>query len=1207
MPELTRFDITGGALEGAQLIEASAGTGKTYTIAGLYLRLIVEKRLPVEEILVVTFTEAATEELRGRIRGRLREALAVLEGGEAPAGDVLLASLHARHARDEAAIINLRDSLRDFDRAAIYTIHGFCRRALREHAFESGASFDAKLTPDIEGLRGEIADDFWRTHFYSVSPHILHYAGQRSRDFGPRYFLGLLRGRPLDPQTRLEPCVEAPDDERMESVFGSLDDCYGRVREAWAAGREDLRELLLSSSGKELSGARYRKDSIPKWFDEMDSFLNGGNAFAEPDCFERFTSSKLEASVKKGMRAPRHAFFDLCEELSARRLEASALADEFLMHLRVEFLGYAARELSVRARRENTRSFDDLLESMHRALSGGEGSALAVSMRGRFKAALIDEFQDTDPVQYAIFRTIFGSGSILFLIGDPKQAIYGFRGADIFAYMRASEFVAKRHTLDVNHRAEPGLIGAVNTVFSRAENPFVFKEISFQPAVPSPLRSGEGLRADGGSGAALHLWFLESREEDKSISKQEATSRIARAVAAEIYRLAEAGARGRARIGGRALLPGDIAVLTRTNDQARAVQQELFSRGVPGVLYGAESVFASREASELARLLEAIAAPGLEGGIRATLATDIFGYDGGALYELMDSEPAWDKRRADFQEYRELWARHGFIRMFRAMLEREGVAVRLLSFPDGERRMTNLLHIAEILHRTERALRPGMEGLVKWLHERRQDPGESDEEQLRLETDENAVKLHTVHRSKGLEYPVVFCPFLWGGSRINARRYGSAGALPVYSFHDEADNNLPVLDLGSGREEYRRAAERELLAENLRLMYVALTRAKYRCYLAWGRINESDTSAPAYLFHSEGIDRSADVLGSLSAAVKPKTSTALRREIESLAAASGGGISIEALPEGPAGVYTPGAQRDAGLECRAFSGRIPRDWRISSYSSMTARRAADEARDFSEEGGSGGEAGAGRTDIFGFPRGAGAGRLIHGIFERCDFSDSAGHEELVAGIVRESGFDGRWRGPLCAMLRDVLAAPLEDGTSRFSLSTIAGSERLHELEFYFPLGHSTAHDIAGVFRAHGKGAVSDFAAGIEGLGAARLRGFMRGFIDMVFRHGERFYIVDWKSNHLGGAAEDYTRERMESEMRRHYYILQYHLYTVALDRYLAARLKDYAYESHFGGIFYIFVRGVGARSGAESGIYYDRPDGRLARALSECLTGDGGR
>ncbi len=1205
MPDLTRFDISGGALGGAQLIEASAGTGKTYTIAGLYLRLVIEQRLPVEEILVVTFTEAATEELRGRIRGRLREALAVLEGGEAPEGDELLASLRARHSRDEAAIINLRDSLRDFDRSAIFTIHGFCRRALREHAFESGASFDARLAPDIEGLRGEIADDFWRAHFYSVSPHIFHYAGQKIRDFGPRYFLGLLRGRPLDPQTRLEPRVEAPDAARMEGVFGSLDDCYGRLREAWAAGREGLRALLLSSSGRELSGTKYRSDSIPKWFEEMDSFLNGGNAFAEPDCFERFTSSKIESSVKKGMSAPRHALFDLCEELRARRMEASALAEGFLMHLRVEFLGYAARELRVRARRENTRSFDDLLESMHRALAGGERSALAVSMRGRFKAALIDEFQDTDPVQYAIFRTIFGVDSILFLIGDPKQAIYGFRGADIFAYMRASEFVEKRHTLEVNHRAEPDLIGAVNTVFSRAVNPFVFRDISFQPAVPSPRRRGEGLHADGGRGAALRLWFLESREGDKSIGKQDAARRIARAVATEIFLLLEAGAEGRLRIDGRALLPGDIAVLTRTNDQARAVQHELFSRGVPGVLYGAESVFASREASELARLLEAIAAPGLDNGIRAALATDIFGYDGGALHELIDR--AWDARRADFEGYRELWARHGFIRMFRAMLEREGVAVRLLSLPDGERRMTNLLHIAEILHRTERALRPGMEGLIKWIHERRQDPGESDEEQLRLETDENAVKLHTVHRSKGLEYPVVFCPFLWDSSRINSRRYGSAGGPMVYSFHDEADNNLPVLDLGSGREEYRRAAERELLAENLRLMYVALTRAKYRCYLAWGKINESDTSAPAYLFHSEGIERSGDVPGSLSAAVKPKTASALRKELESLAAASGGSISIGALPDGPAGVYTPEAQRAAGLECRAFRGRIARDWRISSYSSMTARRAADEARDFGEEGGPDGEAQAGRADIFGFPKGARAGRLIHGIFERCDFSDSAGHEELVAGIVRESGFDERWRGPLCAMLRNVLAAPLENRTSHFSLSTIASSERLHELEFYFPLGAATPHDLAGVFRAHGKGAVSDFAAEIEGLGAGRLRGFLRGFIDMVFRHGESFYIVDWKSNHLGGAAEDYTRERMESEMRRHYYILQYHLYMVALDRYLAARLKDYAYESHFGGIFYIFVRGVDARGNADSGIYYDRPDERLARALCECLTGDGGR
>jgi len=1202
MRGFTSFDIVNNPLEGAQLIEASAGTGKTYAIAGLYLRLIIEKKLPVEEILVVTFTEAATAELRGRIRSRLRQALTALESGLVPADDELLAALCARHCADEAALITLRDSLRDFDRAAVHTIHGFCRRALREHAFESGASFDAGLRADISRLKGEIADDFWRMNFYSVSPHILHHAMQKNKKFGPGYFMGLLRGRPLDPSMKVVPPAQRPEASRMEEAFRALDEAFDAVREGWRRDGEAVRDMLLASSGKELSGNSYRSASIPKWCDEMGSYVEGGMALAAPDHFDRFTRTTVESSVKKGGTAPRHAFFDLCEALEARIREASAVADGFLMSLGGEFLAYASRELSERARRENTRSFDDLLESMHRALAAGEDSDLAVSMRKRFKAALIDEFQDTDPVQYAIFSTIFGAGSILFLIGDPKQAIYGFRGADIFAYMRASQSVSARRTLDVNHRASPGLVAAINSIFSRAEDPFVFREIGFHAVEPSPRKGGEEFKADGG--APLRLWFLEAEDKEKSLSKGEAAARVTRAVASEIYRLVADGQKGKALLKERGLSPGDIAVLTRTNDQARDVQIELSRYGIPGVIYGAESVFESREAAELARLLESIAAPGSDAGIRAALATGILGSSGNALLSLMEDEEAWDARRALFQEYHGLWERFGFIRMFRSLLDRERVAPRLLSLPDGERRMTNLLHLAEILHRTERTLRPGMEGLAKWLHERRLDPGESDEEQLRLETDEKAVKLHTVHRSKGLEYPIVFCPFLWEGSRLNARR--SRDTWQVYTFHDESQGNIPVLDIGSGNDEYQRAAEREALAENLRLMYVALTRAKHRCYMAWGKINLAESSAPAYLFHSEGIDRS-DILGSLSASMKLKSAAALRAELEALASGSGGAVSIEDPPAEAAGVYRPGEVSGEKLECRPFYGHIARDWRITSYSSMIAGRPAEEERDFGEEGpfGSEPEAQPGRTDIFSFPRGTRAGRLIHSLFERCDFSDFSRHGDLVASLLREEGFEERWTGPLCGMLRNVLAAPLQNGSPRFSLADVAQGERLHELEFYFPLGGSTARDIADAFRTHGRGDAAEFASEIEGLGSGRLRGFMRGFIDLVFRHGGRFYIVDWKSNHLGDAACDYTQERMKSAMRRHYYILQYHLYMVALDRYLAARLRDYRYESHFGGVFYMFVRGVDPADGRGLGIYRDRPGEGLAGALRECLGGEG--
>jgi exodeoxyribonuclease V beta subunit len=835
MTKVNNFDLLNSPLKGTNLIEASAGTGKTYAITGLFLRLILEKRLSVNEILVVTFTEAATDELKDRIRNKLRRAMEAFSGGLCE--DALLNDLVKRNKDTKTALALLREALRDFDKAAIFTIHGFSRRVLHENAFESGCLFDTELVTEQENLKREIVDDFWRRNFYHASPLFVNYAIHKK--FSPDNLLSLLQGNLARPYLVIIPRTVIPDTSGREEEFrASFDD----VCNAWESARADVENILGTHEG--LNRVKYGKAKIPVWIEAMDRYLASGvNNPLLFNAFLKFTAGELKVSVKQDRTPPAHPFFELCESLLQRQKELEKVFEKRLLGLKAVLFHYAEDELAKRKEEKNVQSFDDLLLKLHRALKEKGGEYLANAMRKKFRAALIDEFQDTDPVQYAIFKKVFGTKeSTLFLIGDPKQAIYGFRGADIFAYMKAKEDVAFQHTLSENWRSDPLLIAAINAVFNGKERPFVYDEIPFKPAVPAPKKDPEKLELNGKIEPPFQIWFLEANKvtnSGKPISKSLAGQLIPGAVASEISRLLALGRKGLALLGEKPVTEGDIAVLVRTNAQARLVQEALAGLNIPGVLFSTGNLFDSHEALEMERVLLAVSDPKNERHIRAALTTDMMGLKGEDLDVLMDDETGWEEWVAKFRMYHDLWDERGFIRMFRYLLLQEEVLPRLMSLKDGERRNTNLLHLTEVLQQTSIEKKLGMTETLKWLSEQR-DEGTPrlDEHQLRLESDENAVKLVTVHKSKGLEYPVVFCPFSWDGSRIKK-------SDEPFLFHNEARDRTPTLDLGSEeRDENRAFAEKELLAENLRLLYVALTRAKNRCYLVWGRFNQAEISAP---------------------------------------------------------------------------------------------------------------------------------------------------------------------------------------------------------------------------------------------------------------------------------------------------------------------------------------------------------------------------
>ncbi len=1206
MPTVQNFDLPNSPLKGTNLIEASAGTGKTYAITGLFLRLILEKNLSIDDILVVTFTEAATEELKERIRSTLRRAMEAFSNGLSK--DALLNELVKRTRDTKTALALLRDALRDFDKAAIFTIHGFSRRVLHENAFESGCLFDTELVTEQENLKREIVDDFWRRHFYQASPLFVNYALHKK--FSPDSLPSLLQGRLARPYLKIIPRIRIPDTSGREKDFRAS---FDAVCHAWKSAKTDIESILATHEG--LNRVKYGKAKIPVWIEAMDRYLASGvnNPLLFKN-FTKFTTREIQVSVKKGCTHPAHPFFDLCDRLLHSQEKLEEVFEKRLLGLKSNLFRYAEDELTKRKEEKNIQSFDDLLLKLYRALREKGGESLAQSMRRKFKVALVDEFQDTDPVQYSIFKKVFGGRkSILFLIGDPKQAIYGFRGADIFAYMKAKKDVAFQHTLTENWRSDPGLIAAVNAVFGGKELPFVYDEIPFKPAVPAPEKDPEKLELKGNIEPPFQLWFLDAdkvADSGKTISKKLANQLIPGAVASEISRLLSFGRKGLARLGKKPLREGDIAVLVRTNDQARLVQEALAGLNIPGVLFSTGNLFDSHEALEMERLLLAVSDPKNERHIRVALATDMMGLNGEDLDVLMDDETGWEEWVAAFRMYHDLWNERGFIRMFRYLLFREEVLPRLMFLRDGERRTTNLLHLTEVLQQTSIEKKLGMTETLKWLSEQRdKNTPRLDEHQLRLESDENAVKLVTVHKSKGLEYPVVFSPFSWDGSRIKK-------SDEPFLFHNEARDRTPTLDLGSeDRDENRESAEKELLAENLRLLYVALTRAKNRCYLVWGRFKKAGTSAPAYLLHQpESFDKK-NVLRSLEESFNGLTVEAVKEELKGSVSKAEGTITLSEMPTGlPGEEYTPLPGRKIALSCREFSGDIDRLWRISSFSSLISGRVhlgetADRDAIISSDGRVQEDLdepviGEKPLNIFSFPKGTKAGTFMHDILEHMDFTEKESDvmKKLVADKLDEYGFGFHWLDTICDMVTNVLITPLDSTLKGPVLSSIGNGERLNELEFYFPLKTVKPEKLKKIFQDYSRSPfIKDFPETVGTLQFVPTKGFMRGFMDLVFLWHGRYYLVDWKSNFLGDSPEDYNQEAMASAMKKEYYILQYTLYTLALDQYLRVRMPGYSYEKHFGGVYYIFLRGVKPEIGPGFGIYRDVPSSELIEGLRKGL------
>ena len=1240
---------------GRKLIEASAGSGKTRAITTLVVRLVVEDGRELDSILVVTFTKAATAELRERIRKLLREIRQRIENPACAAdasdddqASELLDKWAAEKLDEKQVSGRIEMALLDIDRANVFTIHSFCQRTLAEFAFETGFPFGFDLVGDGAGIVENAVRDIWQRRFRDCSPTFANY--MLKRNFLPEQlarWVGSLRSKHLEnprgvPKAPIDPAIA---EKRFGKVLDSTRACWeenhatycGILRTTDALNRRSYPLGKIDAHIKRLERV-FATDELPADIDDMHRlahYLGGGNTAAK---------------CKKGQRLPENPLFQAFDELAEACSRLAQDYNDWLRDTRRLLIEETPEEIRRVIRAERRLGYDDLIAEMRQALEHrkGNGERLAANIRRRFPVALIDEFQDTDPSQERIFDRIYTSRKeptseqppdlhdqdcALYIVGDPKQSIYEFRGADIFAYLSAQQGVDSNLQLGYNWRSSPELVRAVNAIFD-VPLAFTIPEISFTSAKPG-RKKDIGLEVDGEIQTSLDFWLL---QDQKNIGA--AVGIVVNETANEIIELLESARQGKVRIDGKPLRAKDIAVLVNTRHQGREIARALHRRGGKSIEIDDASVFETREAEQIHRLLLALANPGRQDFLRAALTADVFGLNNAQLHALIEEDEAWSGWVIRFNEWRMIWLARGVGAMLRGILGAGDGAASLLTYSDGPRRLTNLYHLTELLQEAETENRFSPAGLLAWLSKRldgqaAEKDGADDAVTLRLDSDEDLVRIRTIHRSKGLQFPIVYLPFAWYGRQIK-----NDLDVPV-SYHNREESGFPpVLDLSPDDESWR-IRELEEFGESVRLLYVALTRAKYRCVVAWTRITSGgykELPPLAWLMHrnlqhekqlSEVNDSArlatgfavprgvVDTHGSIRTDLLDKSRDGFRADIEAVANKCPGGIRIRELADEIAVSGSRFAdETQPELASREFSRSTRRIRQMTSFTALAADHAVGApSHDFVEPGAPDHDESEGDVIIeparreaeekpidynaFNFPRGIHVGTCLHRIFEILDEEPGREVVQVCKEQLDRAGIEPKWHDAARIMVENTLATELrEPEHGGFRLADI--DRRLTELEFCFPVKGLRRAGLGKLLERNGyPGLLSG------GEDAQAIDGYLRGFIDLTFEYEGRWYVLDYKSNWLGGQAGDYEPERLETVMREHRYQLQYLIYLLALHRYLRTRLPDYDYDRHIGGAFYLFLRGMDPAAGMTCGVWFDRPSKECIEALDEFMGGGG--
>ncbi|CAB3764264.1 exodeoxyribonuclease V subunit beta [Paraburkholderia solisilvae] len=1253
-------------LRGSSLIEASAGTGKTFTIAMLYVRLVLghgggddndttARALTPPEILVVTFTDAATKELRERIRARLVEAADYFRAeqdevdAERPAGEDLLHDLRAGYAPEDwpGCARRLQLAAEWMDEAAVSTIHGWCNRMLSEHAFDSDSLFSQTLETDQSALHAEVVRDYWRTF---LTPLDAESAYEVRQWFASPHDLQLKVARLL-PHEDLLPQPLAPEftlKEAREKQRAQL----ASLKKNWTTWCDELQAILDEARDKkQFNAQRLNRANCQAWLDKLRAWaedpLMARPAFDDKAAvWTRLTHAGL-AEIWKVGDPPTHPALTAMEALPAALAAQPTAYYDLLCHA----AHWVARRFSVEEKKRSQMGFDDLLTRLRDALRAPNGERLADIIRKQYPVALIDEFQDTDPVQYEIFDAVYrieenDAATAIILIGDPKQAIYAFRGADIYTYLAARRACAGRlFTLKKNFRSTVAMVSAVNRCFEAAEarpdapGAFLFRDPdNGENPLPFVAADAQGrdeaLQMEGRELPALNAWWMPPVQSGISLSKDAYMRGMAASCASEMVRLLNAGQADNAGFvsarGFTPLQPAHMAVLVNNGEEARAIRTALAERGVRSVyLSDRDSVFQTEQAIELRHWLAACAEPDDGRLVRAALATTTLGLDWADLDALTHDEIAWETRVLQFRGYRDSWRSKGVLPMLRQLLHDFHVPQRLIGRTagapvNGERVLTNLLHLAELLQQASTQL-DGEHALIRYVDEELADQAGGaggDARQIRLESDAGLVQVVTIHKSKGLEYPLVFLPFAGNYRPANAKD------MPL-KWHDDAGQLHVTLDDLNVLPQ----VDRERLGEDLRKLYVALTRARYATWVGIAPIASIELSALGYLL-SGGNAIVPDALGELLEHLREGNAD----------------ISVAEAPAPRNEIFVSRDSHAVRGAARTLSRVVREHWWIASYSSLRkvdgvigGVAAAEPAVSPYAAAGTGEQhpapdtrgqdvyqelAGAETPDesseaaweraqastsdhasaqidqtLHALPRGADAGTFIHELME---WAANEGFAEIVDQpeklrdtIARRCSVRGweRWIKPLSDWLLHLLKEPLRIS----SVSSVAGGKpvgpvTLAALKTYVPEMEFwvATHNVNAQALDRMVCEMTLDGAARPALEPAQLNGMLKGFIDLVFEHDGRFYVADYKSNWLGPDNAAYTPAKMRAQILHSRYELQYVLYLFALHRLLKTRLPDYDYDRHVGGAVYLFLRGSHAQS---QGLHVDRPPRELIEQL----------
>ncbi len=1157
-------------LKGVNLIEASAGTGKTYAIAMLVLRFVVEQGIAIEKLLVVTFTKAATEELKDRVRTRLVEAQLALNKPTEIIDPNIANWLAGLNIAPELIKQRLAMALLDIDRAGIFTIHGFCQRVLKEHALESGQLFDTELTGDVAAIKQACADDFWRKQLYQRPTWEV---AALTADFKtPDALLASVAGFP---GTGLGTFKVYPACESIDAALKKLQQQADLAKASVELSANCVRSRFAEQTFK--SGYA---DTFEHYYAMLSAWLQGSaTQLPEAEAFALFSQSGLTEALNgnkfrttKALSGEQRKADYLAElAIDSTPFDALAAASKHItLAFRKALLDTLQQELDKRLQQLNVVSYDDLISRLAETLQSKKGPLLTAELQQRFEAALIDEFQDTDAQQWFIFSSLFAASSqYLYLIGDPKQAIYKFRGADIYSYLDAQRHAEHPFTLDKNWRSHPQLVVAVNALFQR-NRAFLLEGLDFTDVEPGLSADKGGLYHKGLPASPMLAWQLApSGSKTGYWTSGKAAEQIRVAVVNEVAALLTENYILQPE--NRKVQPNDIAILVRTNAQAREYQAALRAAGVPSVLNSTESVFATQETIHLYTLLQAVAHPGDSGLLKQALTLDWFGLDGLGLYQLTNNEAGLDAWLARFVKYFQDWQQFGLMAMMQHLLTLENVKATISQTPLAERQLTNLHHLIELVQQAAIDGHLGINKTLDWLRNAITKSGSGEDQQLRLESDDDAVKIVTLHRSKGLEYGIVFCPTLWQRSEhLNREKL-------MVTCHQQGHM---LVDLGSDNfGGHRELALTEELAEDIRMFYVAVTRAKFRCYLAWADArsehNEND-SAMAWLMEFSGTDFHQQ-----------------QAKLQALA-----DYRLLEIP-GEINASYQKHQPQTPLQANKRQRPLYTHWQMSSYTALSALSQHD-IPELPED--KAGELATPEPDSMALelPRGAHTGNVVHDLLEHHAFINLAQRKDITNQrdkACQRYGLKLERPQLLDELLQTVVATPLSDTDTDFCLMNVPEGHCLKEMPFYLSMQSLDASQINEILQG---------TPVFQPLAAKEMCGYLTGFIDLVCAfpqqlpgsNASRYYVMDYKTNSLA----DYSPNSLNHAMREHNYALQYWIYTVVVHRYLQARIPDYHYEAHFGGVRYLFVRGM-QKDQPMSGVYQDRPDLERVEALATLLGG----